>query len=462
MATRRDSPTESNSRPARVLIVDDDKEIRHTLTLCLDDIGCEVAAAGSPDQALAASAQGPLDLAFVDLKLGQDSGLDLVPLLLAEHPNLQVVVLTGFATTDAAVEAVKRGAADFVAKPFTPEQIRQIVTKLASDHDFSAHAVQWPDQLRRAVPEVTLESQSAAMLAVIDKLTRAAKSDAPVLLRGEPGVGKEVLARALHAAGPHRSKPFVVVSCFGVPEEQLGRELFGAAKVSVAFAQIAAGERKGAVEMAAGGTLFLDDITELPSSLQAKLARLLDEQRFERLGEARPRHASARIIAASSRDIESEVGAGLFDENLFFRLNVVEIHVPPLRERPEDIVPLARHFLSFFASGLRRATPTLAAETERALAAYNWPGNVRELRNAMERAIVLWPTPTIEPQALPEPMRGQHARLPQFGGNYTLDEIERRHVQAVLARMTNLDEVARILGIDVSTLWRKRKKYEAS
>ncbi len=214
--------------------------------------------------------------------------------------------------------------------------------------------------------------------------------------------------------------------------------------------------------MAAGGTLFLDDITELPSSLQAKIARLLDEQRFERLGEARPRHASARIIAASARDIESEVGAGLFDENLFFRLNVVEIHVPPLRERPEDIVPLARHFLSFFASGLRRATPTLAAETERALAAYNWPGNVRELRNAMERAIVLWPTPTIEPQALPEPMRGHCSRLPQFGGNFTLDEIERRHVQAVLARTTNLDEVARILGIDVSTLWRKRKKYEAS
>src|SRR5271166_2207153 len=256
MATRRDSPTESNARPARVLIVDDDKEIRHTLTLCLDDMGCEVAAACSADQVLAASAQGPLDLAFVDLKLGQESGLDLLPLLLAEHPNLQVVALMGFATTDAAVEAVKRGAADFIAKPFTPEQIRQIVTKLASDHDFSAHAVQWPDQLRRAVPEVTLESQSATMLAVIDKLTRAAKSDAPVLLRGEPGVGMEVLARALHAASPHRSKPFVAVSCFGVPEEQLGRELFGAAKVSAAFAQIAAGERKGAVEMAAGGTLF--------------------------------------------------------------------------------------------------------------------------------------------------------------------------------------------------------------
>jgi two-component system, NtrC family, response regulator AlgB len=462
MATRRDSPTESHARPARVLIVDDDKEIRHTLALCLDDMGCDVAAASSPDQALAAAAQGPFDLAFVDLRLGEESGLDLLPLLLEEHPNLRVVVLTGFATTDAAVDAVKRGAADFIAKPFTPEQIRQIVAKLASDDDLSAHAVQLPDQLRRAFPEVTLESQSTTMLAAIDKLIRAAKSDAPVLLRGEPGVGKEVLARVLHAASPHRSKPFVAVSCFGVPEEQLGRELFGTTRAAAAFVQIAAGERRGAVEMAAGGTLLLDDITELPSSLQAKIARLLDEQRFERVGEARPRHASARIIASSSRDIESEVGAGLFDENLFFRLNVVEIDVPPLRERLEDIVSMARHFLSFFAHGLHRPTPTLSAETEAALTAYKWPGNVRELRNAMERAIVLWPTATIEPQALPEPMRGRHARLPQFGGNFTLDEIERRHVQAVLARTTNLDEVARILGIDVSTLWRKRKKYEAS
>jgi two-component system, NtrC family, response regulator AlgB len=256
--------------------------------------------------------------------------------------------------------------------------------------------------------------------------------------------------------------PFVAMSCFGVAEEQLGRELFGAAKVSAAFAQFAAGERRGAVEMAAGGTLYLDDISELAPSLQARIARLLDEQRFQRLGEARPRHASARIIASSSRDLESEVGAKIFDENLFFRVNVVEIHVPPLRERPEDILPLARHFLSFFARGLRRATPTLTVETEAALTSYNWPGNVRELRNAMERAIVLWPTQTIEPQALPEPMRAPHARLPQFGGNFTIDEVERRHVQAVLARTTNLDEGARILGIDVSTLWRKRRKYESS
>ena len=403
--TRHDLPNESSTRRLRVLIVDDDKDLLHTLALCLEDIGCDVAAASSAEQALAAAAQAPIELAFVDLRLGRTSGLDLLPELLADNPNLPVVVLTGFATVDTAVEAVKRGAADFIAKPFTPEQIRQIVAKLSSGRDLSAQVEKWPDQLRRAVPEITLESQSATMLAVIDKLTRAAKSDAPVLLRGEAGVGKEVLARALHAASPHRSKPFVAVSCFGAAEEQLGRELFGAAKVAAAFAQIAAGERRGAVEMASGGTLYLDDISELPSSLQAKIARLLDEQRFERLGEARPRHANARIIAATSRDIESEVGAGLFDENLFFRLNVVEIYVPPLRERPEDILPLARHFLSFFARGLRRSTPALSAETEAALTSYNWPGNVRELRNAMERAIVLWPTQTIEPQALPEPMR---------------------------------------------------------
>ena len=461
MATRNGSPNESTARRVSVLVVDDDKEIRHTLALCLDDIGCDVAAASSPDQALAAAVQGPIDMAFVDLKLGPASGLDLLPLLLAESPDLPVVMLTGFATTGAAVEAVKRGAADFLAKPFTPEQIRNLVNKLAPNRPFSEVPDKWQEQLRRAVPEATLESQSQTMRCVLAKLSRAAETEATVLLQGESGVGKEVLARAIHVASRRRAKPFFVVGAHGVPEEQLASELFGSIRIGP-FANGFKGEHKGAVELAAGGSIYLDDVGALPSSIQGKLLRLMREKQFERLGESRPREASARVIAASSRNLEAEVASGRLDADLFHQLNVIAIQVPPLRDRPEDILPLARHFLKLFAHRLHRPIPTLSAEAEAALASYNWPGNLRELRNAMERAMVLWPSQVIEPQALPEPMLVQHARLPQFGGNFTIDEIERRHVQAVLARTTNLDEGARILGIDVSTLWRKRKKYESS
>ena len=308
-----------------------------------------------------------------------------------------------------------------------------------------------------APDEILLETRSPKVRAALDTIDRAAQSDAPVVLRGETGVGKKMLALTLHARHRRHAKPFVIVACHGIAEESLARELFGSG--GLAFSTF---DRAGCVEAAAGGTLFLDAVVELPPGLQTRLLRLLHEQRFVRCGESRSRRANVRIVAASRQSLEAEVAAGRFDPDLFFRLNVIEIHVPPLRERIDDVLLLARHFLAFFARSLDREVPTLSADAEAALLDYDWPGNVGELRNAMQRVVALSPDPVIEPAALPEHLHDRHVSVPECGGDFTLEEIERRHVLALLARNDKLDEVARTLGIDVSTLWRKRKKYEAS
>jgi NtrC-family two-component system response regulator AlgB len=214
------------------------------------------------------------------------------------------------------------------------------------------------------------------------------------------------------------------------------------------------------VEVAEGGTLFLDEIGDLPGSLQAKLLRFLQEKRFERVGETRTRKADVRVLAATNRDLEADVASGRFREDLLFRLNVVEVRVPSLRERPEDVLPLARRFLAFFAKAQARAIPTLSEAAERVLTDYAWPGNVRELRNALERAAILWPSTVIEPAAFPERIAGARERGPYVGGKFTLEDLERAHIAAVLAQTKTLEEAAVILGIDDSTLWRKRKRFE--
>jgi NtrC-family two-component system response regulator AlgB len=275
-----------------------------------------------------------------------------------------------------------------------------------------------------------------------------------VLLRGESGTGKGVLARALHAFSPRRERPFAVVNCPTLTDELLASELFGHARGSFTGA---VKDQPGRVEAAEGGTLFLDEIGEISPGLQAKLLRFLQERQFERVGETRTRTADVRIVAATNKDIEAEVKAGRFREDLLYRLDVVAVTVPPLRERAEDILPLARRFLGFFGRG--REGKELSPGAERALVAYGWPGNVRELRNAMERAVILSPSRVLEAESLPERIAAHGDGAPVLGGDHTVDEIEREHILRVLARAPTAEEASRILGIDASTLWRKRKKY---
>ena len=448
-------PSTAAARATRALVVDDERNIRATLALCLESLGCQVAQAATGEAALEALRRAPYDLAFLDLRLGAESGLDLIPRLLAERPGLDLVVVTAYATFDTAVEAVRRGAADYVPKPFTPAQIRHLVERLAARRAEAVRRSDLESRLGEAAPEISLETASPRMRAVLEVVGRAAASDVAVVLRGENGTGKGVLARTLHALSPRRDRPFVLVNCPTLSDELLASELFGHARGAFTGA---VRDQLGRVEAAEGGTVFLDEIGEISPALQAKLLRFLQEKAFERVGETRTRTADVRIVAATNRPLEAEVAAGRFREDLLYRLNVVEVTAPALRDRPEDVLPLARRFLTFFAAAARRAVPALSPAAERALLGYRWPGNVRELRNAMERAVILSPAAVLEIEALPERIQAQVADVPALGGDYTVEAIETEHVLRVLARTPTLEEAARVLGIDASTLWRKRKK----
>jgi NtrC-family two-component system response regulator AlgB len=444
--------------PLHVLVVDDEKNIRTTLTACLEAAGCTAVAVGNTENALTAVERERFDVAFLDLRLEGEQGMDLIPKLLVVRPGLSIVVITAYSTVESAVESIKKGAADYLPKPFTPAQIRHQIDQIARRRALADRVAEVESRLAAEVPEADLATHSASMQAVLDTLGRAAASDAPILLRGENGTGKGVLARALHAKSARSSRPIVSINCPTLSEELLASELFGHARGAFTGA---VRDQAGRVEAAEGGTLFLDEIGEISPALQAKLLRFVQEKQYERVGETRTRRADVRLLAASNRDLEQDVAGGRFRQDLLFRLNVIELRVPALRDRREDILPLARRFLSFFARAAGRATPELSPESEAALIGYTWPGNVRELRNAMERALILWPHRLLTPEALPERIAAKAAgRLPWLGGDFTLEEIEREQIFRVTRRAPTLEEAARILGIDSSTLWRKRKKSE--
>ncbi|MDX2022081.1 MAG: sigma-54 dependent transcriptional regulator [Deltaproteobacteria bacterium] len=440
-----------------ILIIDDEKNIRHTLRICLETMGVSVVEAGSPAAAKEAASRGLFDIVFLDLKLGTHSGLDLIPTLLELNPNVVIIVITAYATVETAVDAIRKGAWDYLPKPFTPAQIRHLVDKAKTQRSLAAKIANLEHQLQAETPEIDLKPQAPAMHAAIAIVERAAASDVAVLLRGENGTGKGVLARTLHLQSPRREHPFVTVNCPTLTEELLASELFGHAKGAFTGA---VRDQPGRVEMAEHGTLFLDEIGELPPTLQAKLLRFLQEKAFERVGENRTRKADVRVVAATNRDLEADVASGRFREDLLFRLNVIEVKVPSLRDRPEDILPLADRFLHFFAKTTGRRVPTLSAAAKTVLKEYAWPGNVRELRNAIERALILWPADVLEPQSFPARIAGARSKGPSVGGKYTLEEIERAHVNLVVAQCRTMEDAAAVLGIDDSTLWRKRKRYE--
>ena len=440
-----------------VLIVDDEKNIRHALRLWLESLDADVTEAGSAPMALDAIGRSVFDVVFLDLRIGTQSGLDLIPQLLAENPNVVIIVVTAYATVETAVEAIRRCAWDYLPKPFTPAQIRHLIEKADVQRSLSVRMASLADRLQAEAPDVDLGSHAQAMRSVLQVISRAAAVDVSVLFRGESGTGKGVLARTMHLESKRRDRPFITINCPTLTEELLASELFGHAKGAFTGA---IRDQPGRVEVAEGGTLFLDEIGDLPAGLQVKLLRFLQERRFERVGETRTRKADVRVLAATNRDLEADVKSGRIREDLLFRLNVLEIRVPSLRERQEDILPLARRFLAFFARAVSRQLPNLSPAADKMLSEYNWPGNVRELRNAIERAVILWPSSVIEPEAFPERITGSPDRGPTIGGPCTLEELERAHINAIVARAATMEEAAKILGIDDSTLWRKRKKFE--
>ncbi len=442
-----------------ILIVDDEKNIRSTLSICLETMGHRVTAVGGGDGALIALKQGRFDIVFLDLRLGSENGMDLLPHILTLSPGIAVIIITAYATFETAVEAIKLGARDYLPKPFSPSQIRHVIDKITSTLELENRVADLEDRLRETVPEISLESGAAQMSAAVDTLTKASASDAAVLIRGESGTGKGILARMLHIKSPRANRPFITISCPTLSEELLASGLFGHAKGSFTGATQ---DKEGMVERAEGGTLFLDEISEISPAIQAKLLRFLQEKSFERVGETRTRKADVRIVAATNRDLEQAVRQQKFREDLFFRINVIEVMVPPLRERQQDIIPLAKRFLAFFARDAKKTVPELSASSQEAILSYHWPGNVRELRNAMERAVILCPSIIIEPESLPERIRPGASSSVRIGGRHSLEEVEREHIVSVIASSASLDEASRILGVDASTLWRKRKKYEGT
>jgi NtrC-family two-component system response regulator AlgB len=441
-----------------VLVIDDEKNIRTTLRVCLEDVATRVVEAATAETARVAAGRQPFDLAFLDLRLGDTNGLTLIPSLLAASPLIDIVVVTAYGTVENAVEAIQLGARNVLQKPFSPDQIRAIVQRVRARRSIERRATELRCDVDSALPDIDFESRAPVVRQLFAVLAKAAPRDVSVLLRGENGTGKSVLARQVHALSGRASGPFVVVNCPTLSEELLASELFGHARGAFTGA---VKDQPGRVEAASGGTLFLDEVGELPPSLQAKLLRFLQDHQFERVGEAQTRSADVRIIAATNRELEAEVVAGRFRQDLLFRLNTFEVVVPALRERREDILPLAHRFLALLAQPPGTPRCELSRESEAALVAYDWPGNIRELRNAMERASILAAGPRIGVELLPERIAA-HGQAPHLGGSFTLDEIEREHIQRVLARTATAEEAAQILGIDTSTLWRRRKRYEGS
>ena len=439
-----------------VLLIDDEASLRRTLRTTLEAMGHAVVEAGTREAALQQLHRRPADVALLDLRLGAGSGLDLLPELLQAAPELAVVVMTAYAAIDTAVEAMRRGAADYLPKPFTPDQLRVALNRCETVRRLQARVSDLQDELRAAVPGGDLFTREPAVQRVLDVAARVAGTDATDLLRGESGTGKGVLARAIHRQSGRAVRPFVTVSCPSLSAELLESDLFG--HVKGAFTG-AVRDADGKVAAAAGGTLFLDEIGDLPPALQPKLLRFLQDREYERVGETMTRTGDVRIVAATNRDLEADVAAGRFREDLFYRLNVIELRLPPLRDRPADLLPLARHLLGFFAAQTGRRVIGFTPEATAALQAHRWPGNVRELRNAVERAAILATGPEVGTADLPEAIGRGPAPPPGVGGRGTLDELEAEHIRRVLASAASLDEAAEVLGIDPSTLYRKRKKF---
>jgi DNA-binding NtrC family response regulator len=455
--------TERSASP-RVLVADDQPDVVEALRLLLKPRGFAVSTATSPADVTAAVQQQELDVVLIDLNYTRDTtsgqeGLDLLARLQALDPSLPVVVMTAWGTVDVAVEAMRRGARDFVQKPWDNERLIAIVRTQAE----LARALRWGSRLEaenrllRGGDESALIATAPVMQPVLQLIERVGPSDANVLITGEHGTGKEVVARALHAASGRADRALVTVNVGGLSEGVFASELFG--HVRGAFTD-ARSDRVGRFEMADGGTLFLDEIANVPLAQQAKLLRILETGELERVGSSCTRRVDARVLSATNADLPAEVGAGRFREDLLFRLNTVEIRIPPLRERREDIELLAAHFLGRFARRYRKELHGFDRGAVAALRAHSWPGNVRELAHVVERAVLLAAGELIGAGDLGL-ARGGAGEVPNLE-ELSLEDVERVLIQKALKRFDgNLSRAASALGLSRAALYRRLAKHQA-
>jgi NtrC-family two-component system response regulator AlgB len=443
------------STSLNILVVDDELSIRTALMACLEVQGHKVMSAGNARDAQEVASRRSFDLAFVDLLLGGDSGIDLIPRLIADSPWMKVAVITAYASVDTAIESMKRGAVDYLPKPFTPEQVAVITDRVSERRSLEQKLAGLQEVLGRAAPASDLDSTSPSMQRAINLARQVASSDATVLVRGESGTGKGVLARAIHGWSHRADKPFAVVPCPSLSADLLASELFG--HVKGAFTG-AVRDNPGRIAASEGGTLFLDEIGDLPTSLQPKLLRFVQDRQYERVGDHITRHADVRVITATNINLEDAVAAGRFREDLFYRLNVIQIEIPPLRDRADDVASLADHLLAEFARQRPGSPMSFSPEATAALRAYHWPGNVRELRNVVERAMILCRSGRVDAEHLLLSSASTNATI-RIGDPIPMEQVEKLHLQGVLATAPSIEAAAKILEMDTVTLWRRRKKY---
>lgn len=444
----------------RILIADDQKDVLEALRLLLKPEGLETETASSPAMALAALEKRDFDAVLIDLNYARDTtsgaeGLDLLARIRDLDAHLPVLVMTAWGTVDLAVEAMRRGARDFVQKPWDNARLLATLrTQIALGRALrQGERLEAENRLLRHENEPAMVAASPAMRPVLDVIARVGPSDANVLITGENGSGKAVVARALHAASPRAARPFVTLNAGGISEGVFESEMFG--HVKGAFTDARA-DRVGRFELAHGGTLFLDEIGNVPASQQGKLLRVLETGEFERVGSSRTIRADARILSATNADLRAEVAAGRFRQDLLFRLNTIEIAVPPLRERREDIPALAQHFLGTHARRYRKAIAGFEPGALDALLAHSWPGNVRELDHAVERAVLM---------ATGDRIRAADLALKRGADGARLEDLSLEEVEALLVRKAmeryggNVSHAARALGISRSALYRRLEKH---
>ncbi|HEY6005760.1 MAG TPA: sigma-54 dependent transcriptional regulator [Anaeromyxobacter sp.] len=452
---------------ASILVVDDERSMREFLEILLRKQGHEVAIAADVGSALARAASGDLDVVITDLRLGRESGLDLLRAVKEQSPATEVVMVTAFATTENAIQAMKLGAYDYLLKPFKVDEISLVVEKalehraLVAENRALRHRVGLPE-------EQEIIGRSSAMEEVRQMVDKVAAARTTILLLGESGTGKEVAARAIHVRGGRRAQPFVAINCGAIPEGLIESELFGHEKGSFTGAT---DSKPGLFEVAGSGTLFLDEVGDLPPAVQVRLLRALQERRVRRVGGNRDLPVAARIVAATNQDLAVEVEKGRFREDLYYRLNVIQIRLPPLRERRDDVPLFLEHFLLRFGAEYGRERPRLTPDAERLLLAHDWPGNVRELANVVERAIALSEGDEVDVPALPPNLRGRpeasavpaaSVKLPEAGIDLQahIDGVERALIEQALARTGGVKtEAAHLLSLTFRSLRYRLAKY---
>lgn len=450
--------TDINSN-IQLLIVDDELIVRESLGNWLKEEGYSVDSADNGHSALKKMNSKKYDLIVADFKMPGMDGIQLLQESKKIDPELQVLVMTAYASVDTAVQAMKQGAFDYIVKPFDPENVTQIIRRALKFKMLEKENILLKKELEKKYGIDEIIGKSKKMETIFDLIRTVADSEAVIMIRGESGTGKELIAKAIHANSKRKYGPLVALSCGALPETLLESELFGYEKGAFTGAQYS---RKGRIEMADGGTLFLDEIGDISAKTQVDLLRVLQEKTIHHLGSSKPIKIDARIVSATNRDLEKAVKTGSFREDLYYRLNVVTINVPPLRDRTEDIPLLLNHFLKKFTIENSRNIKGFSGEAMEMLFAYPWPGNVRELENVVEHAVVVCKNEKITPGNLPDNIRQEiNITEEEFASTpKSLEDSERIHILKILEHNEwNISRTAKDLGIDRVTLYNKIKKY---